>query len=94
MAALSLVKNSKDELFLFSTQPSQNAEFSIYDVDGEGSGSPFDFGTETWLDFNEVTEQEYDADDEDSFWEAQQKIVKECQEKGIDLPMHVEIWSV
>lgn len=92
MALLSLVKNSKGELFLRSTESSQNAEFSIFDVDGEGSGSPFDFGSETWVAVEGVTEQAYNAEDQDSFWEAQQKIVKECQENGIELPDYVETW--
>lgn len=92
MTTLSLVKDSKGELFLFSTEASQGAEFSIFDVDGYGGGNPFGFGNTTWVAVNNIAEQEYDADDPDSFWAAHQKIVKECQERGVDLPMHVEIW--
>jgi len=92
MVILSLTKNKKGDLFLHSTEPSKNAEFSIFDLDGEGSGDPFDFGSDEWVPVEGIDEREYDADDNDSFWEAQQGILKECQEKGISLPDYVEIW--
>jgi hypothetical protein len=91
MESLSLVRTLKGELFLFSTEPSQSAEFSIYDVNGEGSGNPFDFGNETWYGVKEVAEQTYDGDDPDSFWFAQQRIIAQCLDLGIELPDYVEI---
>ena len=94
MATLSLVTDSQGTLQLHSDTPSHNAEFSVFDLDGGGSGSPFDYGTNTWTAVEGIEKIEYDADDSDndSFWEAQQYILKECIAKGILLPEYAEIW--
>lgn len=93
MSVLSLVQDNSGNLVLHSDEPYSNADFSIFDIDGEGSGSPFDWGSnQQWRSVESVSGQEYDPDNPDSFWEAQQAILKECAEKGIDLPDHAEIW--
>ena len=70
---------------------SRNADFSLFSVDGEG-GDPFQFGNQSWDLVSEIEGQEYDADDTDSFWTAQQEILKEAKEKGIELPDYAEIF--
>jgi hypothetical protein len=94
MATLSLVYNQDNVLALHSTAHSKNAEFSIFDIDGSGSGDPFDYGSSTWTAV-EGTEVEYDSDDDtnDSFWDAQQSILKDARQKSITLPMYLEIWQ-
>ena len=94
MAILSLVRNQDDLMALHSTAHSKNAEFSIFDLDGSGSGDPFDYGSSTWTAVEKIGGIEYDADDNsnDSFWEAQQSILKDCHQKGIELPKYAETW--
>lgn len=92
---LTLVKKTDSEdYYLQSSEPSQEADFSIYDIDGEGSGSPFDFGNMEWSPVFEVASVEYESapDDRDGFWEAQQTIVREAIAKGIPIPDYVEVW--
>lgn len=92
MATLTLVKSTDNgSLLLESTEPSSNADFSLFDIDGEGGGSPFGMATE-WEIVEEIEPQQYDENDTDSFWDAQQEILKQCIEKGIPLPEYVEIW--
>lgn len=93
MAVLTLVKSIEDgSLLLESTEPSSNADFSLFDIDGEGSGSPFGMATK-WEAVEEIKPQEYDESDTDSFWDAQQRILKQCVEKGIQLPEYAEVWQ-
>lgn len=103
MAILNLVKTGRGDYYLQGTgDPSRNADFSIYDWDGEG-GDPFQFVSgEKWeivklpglsqivhTDEGDSVVQygvEYDADDTDSFWSAQAEIVKAAVSAGIDVP--------
>lgn len=90
MATLTLVISVDGFLLLESTAPCSKADFSLFDIDGEGSGSPFGLAN-NWKTVEEIQPQEYDEFDTDSFWDAQQVIVKECIEKGIPLPEYVEV---
>lgn len=48
MATLNLVKTDEGKYFLQGTgDASQNADFSLFDWDGEG-GDPFQFGSQKW----------------------------------------------
>lgn len=92
MAFLSLAKDDEGKLYLYSTASSRNADFSIFPLDGEGSGNPFDFGNKTWCEVEEMDlEIEYDEDDEDSysFWQAQEAILEACVSAKIELPDYV-----
>lgn len=92
MATLTLVKSlDNDTLLLQSSEPSSNADFSLFDIDGEGGGSPFGMANE-WEVVDGIEPQEYDEDDTDSFWDAQQEILKQCVQKGIQLPEYAEVW--
>lgn len=93
MATLTLVKDTDNRsLLLESTEPSSNADFSLFDIDGEGDGSPFGMATK-WEVVEEVEPQEYDENDTDSFWDAQQNILKQCIQKEIQLPDYAEVWN-
>lgn len=89
MATLNLVKTEKGDYLLQGTgDESRNADFSLFDWDGEG-GDPFAFGSQTW----EVVELpgisdgvEYDADDNDTWWNAQAQIVEAAEAAGIEVP--------
>lgn len=90
MATLNLVKTDKGHYFLQGTgDPSRNADFSLYDWDGEG-GDPFSMASgQTW----EIVELpgiedgiEYDVEDQDSFWEAQTQIIEAAELAGIEVP--------
>lgn len=83
-------KDIPESLVLYSTQPSDKAEFSIYDLDGEGGGCPFNYGNTTFelLDFHEESEMS----DKDSFFDVQQSLLQKAIEKGIELPEYGEIW--
>jgi len=85
MAILSLVQSSNGWLALHSTAPSKNADFSIFNLDGEGSGDPFGYGNNTWTEVQGVEEVEYDEDDTDTFWQARQAIIKSMLATNIDL---------
>lgn len=91
MAILSLVQDTSGCLYLHSTAPSKNAAFSIFDIDGEGSGDPFGYGNNTWTAVEDIEEVEYDENDTycDCFWRAQQTIVKSCVAANIELPEYV-----
>jgi hypothetical protein len=97
MAILSLVRDSGGALMLHSTEPSKNAPFSVFDIDGGGSGDPFDYGSNNWTEVEGIQPQEYDPEDNDTFWNAQQEILKDISAQGvercIELPDHVEIWK-
>ena len=89
MATLFVVKTADDRYFLQGTDdPSRHADFSLYDWDGEG-GDPFAFGALTWeiVDLPGLEEGvAYDADDPDSFWQAQAQLVAAAQAAGIAVP--------
>lgn len=94
MAILSVVHNQDNFIALHSTQPSKNAHFSIFELDGSGSGDPFDYGSSTWTAVKKIRGIEYDADDSlnDSFWEAQQALLKQCIHLGFVSPNSIETW--
>ena len=69
--------------------PSQNADFSLFDLDGEG-GDPFAFGNREWEIVAGVDLEEYDPQDSDSFWTAQQAVIDSAREAGIELPDYVD----
>lgn len=94
MAILSLVQDNQSQLMLHSTERSRKAEFSIFDISGEGSGDPFDYGTNEWTEVEGVSTYEYDPEYNDSFWDAQQALLKECVTNSIELPEYAEIWQV
>jgi hypothetical protein len=86
MATLYLVKTDDGQYLLQGTgHPSRNADFSLFDVDGEG-GDPFAWGNSTWAIVETVEGVEYDPEDTDSFWTAQAEIVEAAEEAGITLP--------
>jgi len=92
MALLSLVRDNAGSLFLHSTAPSKNAGFSIFDLDGEGSGDPFGYSNNTWTEVQSVVEGiEYEEDDTDSFWQSRQVIIEACLAANIELPEYVEV---
>jgi len=74
MATLRLCKFENGELVLQGDgDPSQNADFSLYDLDGEG-GDPFAFGNREWEIVEGVPGVEYDPQDSDTFWAAVEQI--------------------
>lgn len=89
MAWLSLVKSSDGDLYLQGLgDPSQNADFSLYTLDGK-VGDPF-AGASEWHLVAEVPSLEYDPDDSDSFWSAQSEIIETARSKGFEIPDYVE----
>lgn len=89
MATLNLVRFDNGNLGLQAIgQPSRNADFSLYDLDGEG-GDPFAFGGAEWTLVAGVAPQEFYADESDTFWVAQQAILDACRAAGISLPDYV-----
>jgi hypothetical protein len=91
MARLNLVKTDSGNYFLQGTgDRSRNADFSLYDWDGEG-GDPFALASgETWEIVEGTPTVEYDPDDSDSFWSAQMEIVEAAKRKGIEVPDYAE----
>jgi len=88
-ATLSLVRDADGNLFLQgASDPSQNADFSLFDVDGEG-GDPFAWGNRTWEIVHGVSSCEYDPEDSDSFWTAQQSVIESARKAGVELPDYV-----
>lgn len=86
MATLNLVRDTEGNLFLQGTgDPSQNAGFSLFDVDGEG-GDPFAWGNREWTVVPNVASAEYDPEDSDTFWSAQQAVVESARAAGVELP--------
>lgn len=71
-----------------SGDASANATFSLFDVDGEG-GDPYAYGNCEWKIVAAVESVEYDPEDSDDFWAAQQAIVDAAREAGIELPEYV-----
>lgn len=89
MATLHLVRFGDGTLALQGTgDPSQNADFSLYDLDGDG-GDPFAFGNQEWEIVDNVEASDYDSTDSDSFWSAQQDVIESAREAGIALPDYV-----
>lgn len=89
MAILNLVRFDDGSLALQGVgDPSSNADFSLFDLDGEG-GDPYAFGNRTWAVVEGVPSTDYDADDRDSFWAAQQDVIDSAREAGIELPDYV-----
>lgn len=88
MATLILCRFDNGSLVLQgSGDKSHNADFSLFDVDGEG-GDPFAFGNRTWEQIEEVDTSEYDQADTDTFWEALEVVLKSARKCGIELPSH------
>jgi hypothetical protein len=92
MATLSLIKTSNNAFLLQSSEPSQNADFSIFDLDGEG-GSPFGWGNMEWEivkdnDGNAIS-VEYDPD-ANEFWESQQELLEKASDVKIKLAQSLE----
>lgn len=80
MAILNLVRTDDGEFLLQgSGDPSAHAAFSLFYLDGEGSGNPHDFGCIEW----EVVSpgEEYDPDDSDTFWEARARVLAAAPDK-------------
>lgn len=94
MATLSLIKTECNGLLLKGEQVGEELEY--YDLDGEG-GKATETPVTPWNQEEEYLEieHEYDIDDEgDSFWTAQDFIVKEAIRKGIEVPKYVvSEWS-
>lgn len=92
MATLNLINTSRNGLLLKGEEPGEELEY--YALDGEGGKATKTTVTpwnqeETYLGI----ERQYDLDDEgDSFWTAQQEILVEAKEKGIELPDYAEIF--
>lgn len=91
MAKLNLVKTDSGNYFLQGRgDKSRNADFKLFDWDGEG-GDPFALASgETWEIVEGTPTIEYDADDSDSFWSAQAQIVKAAKRQGIEVPDYAE----
>lgn len=86
MATLNLVKTSKGSYLVQGTDdPTRNADFSLYDLDGEG-GDPFAFGNQTWEIVEGVESAEYDPEDSDTFWSALETVLTSARAQGIELP--------
>lgn len=91
MATLYLVKTDDGQYLLQgSGDPSRNADFSLFDVDGEG-GDPFAFGNCKWTLVEGLEGVEYDPEDTDTFWNAQAEIVEAAEKAGIALPGYARI---
>lgn len=93
MATLHLVRvvgeHLRGRLLLQGTDdPSCNADFSLFDVDGEG-GDPFRFGNLEWEMVPGVAGVGYDPKDDDAFWVAQRRIAAMARAAGIALPDYV-----
>jgi hypothetical protein len=86
MATLHLVKTDAGAYFLQGTgDPSRNADFSLFDVDGEG-GDPFGLASGSkWQIVDGIVGVDYDPNDTDTFWAAQQEILKAAKVAGISL---------
>ncbi len=90
MAELNLVRTDTGDYLLQGTgDRSQNADFSLFDLDGEG-GDPFALGCAEWEIISEIAAREYDPADHDSFWTAQQAIVANARRLGMSLPDYVD----
>jgi hypothetical protein len=90
MALLQLVQADTGTYFLQGTEdPSRNADFSLYDWDGEG-GDPFTFGNQKWSIVEGLPSVEYDPDDQDSWWNAQMVIVAAAEAAGIAVPPYAK----
>lgn len=86
IAKLTLVKTDKSGYFLQGTgDPSRNADFSLYDLDGEG-GDPFALGNTTWEIVSGIESAEYDPEDTDTFWEALTVVLESAIAHGIEIP--------
>lgn len=87
MAKLNLVKTESGNYFLQGRGDcSRNADFKLFDWDGEG-GDPFSMASgETWEIVDDTPTVEYDPKDSDSFWTAQAEIVEAAKRKGIQVP--------
>jgi hypothetical protein len=86
MATLRLVRFADGGLGLQGDMdPSRYADFSVYDLDGEG-GEPFDYGHTTWDIVEGIRPARYDAGDDDSFRAAREKIIGAARKAGIELP--------
>lgn len=91
MATLELKKMQSGQFVLVSNNPDSRWGFEVFDIDGEGSGDPFDFGgNETFTLVEKVQGVEFDPEDTDSFWSAQQEIIQQCKDLHIELPDYVE----
>jgi hypothetical protein len=87
MATLNLVQtDSGGYLVQGSDDPTHNADFSLYSLDGEG-GDPFLFGNQSWQIVEGVKSAEYD--DTDSFWSALDAVLTSAKARGIKLPDYV-----
>lgn len=94
MATLNLVKTEKGNYFLQGTgDASQNADFSLFDWDGEG-GDPFDLApNQSWeiVDLPGIENGvEYDEEDTDTFWNAQAEIIEAAEKAGIEVPAYAK----
>jgi hypothetical protein len=85
-AKLSLIKTEDGTLYLQGTgDPSQHADFSIFQLDGEG-GDPFALGNTTWEIVPNVKSFEYDPNDNDTFWSAHGQLIKSARKAKIKIP--------
>ena len=89
MTTLNLIRTERSGLLLKGETPGEELEY--YDLDGEG-GKASKTTMTPWNQREEYIgiEHDYDADDEgDSFWTAQDFIVKEAIRKGLEVPCYV-----
>lgn len=92
MATLNLVKTDDGKLFLQGAgDPSRNADFSLFDLDGEG-GDPFNLGSREWsiVELPQIPNGvRYAVSDSDSFHDARIEILKAYLATGAYLPAYV-----
>lgn len=91
MAKLNLVKTEAGRYFLQGRgDKSRNADFTLYDWDGEG-GDPFALASgQRWKIVEGTPTVEYDPANSDSWWSARAKIIKAAKRKGIEVPDYAE----
>jgi len=86
MSTLHLVITDNGVLLLQGTgDPSQNAHFSLYDLDGEG-GDPFNYAGESWEIVKSIEGVDYDPEDHDSFCQAREEIIKAISDEYQNKP--------
>ncbi len=91
MATLNLISTTRNGILLKGEESGEELEY--YSLDGEG-GKATKTPVTPWNQEEEYlgVSCEYDLDDSDSFWSAQQAILKEAKSKGFEMPDYVEIY--
>ena len=79
MATLNLVVTEKNDLLLQGKgDRSQNADFSLFFIDGEG-GDPHALSVQSWEIVEGTDSVEYDPEDHNSFWAAREEILSQLR---------------